>query len=56
MHWQKAGLVGAAFLALGLGAVGGANGQELGGSSYPGPYYLGSPDAPVTMEEYADFQ
>jgi hypothetical protein len=30
--------------------------QELRGSSYPGPYYLGSPDAPVTFEEYADFQ
>ena len=41
-----------------LGGLGfhGAAAQDLGGSIYPGPYYLGSPDAPVTMEEYADFQ
>ena len=30
--------------------------QDFGGSTYPGPYYMGSPDAPVTFEEYADFQ
>ncbi len=26
------------------------------GRTAPGPYYLGRPDAPVTLDEYADFQ
>ena len=26
------------------------------GRTAPGPYFLGSPDAPVTVEEYSDFQ
>lgn len=26
------------------------------GQSYPGPYFRGRADAPVTIEEYADFQ
>jgi hypothetical protein len=56
MHWSKAAFLGAAMFALGLAVVSSASAQDLGGSDYPGPYYLGSPDASVTMEEYADFQ
>jgi hypothetical protein len=26
------------------------------GGSYPGPYFLGRAEAPVVLEEYADFQ
>jgi cytoskeletal protein RodZ len=26
------------------------------GRTHPGPYFLGRPDAPVTIDEYADFQ
>lgn len=26
------------------------------GQTYPGPYFKGQADAPVTIEEYADFQ
>jgi protein-disulfide isomerase len=26
------------------------------GRTYPGPFFLGRPDAPVTIDEYADFQ
>jgi hypothetical protein len=31
-------------------------GQASDGSSYPGPYFLGRAEAPVVLEEYADFQ
>jgi hypothetical protein len=49
-------LIGATMLTLGLGVAGAASAQDFGGSTYPGPYYLGSSDAPVVLEEYADFQ
>jgi len=49
-------LTGAAMLAMGMVGAGAATAQELGGSTYPGPYYMGAPDAPVTIEEFADFQ
>lgn len=26
------------------------------GGTYPGPFFLGRPDAPITIDEYADFQ
>jgi hypothetical protein len=26
------------------------------GNTHPGPYFLGRSDAPVVLEEYADFQ
>jgi len=26
------------------------------GRTAPGPYYLGRPDAPITLDEYADYQ
>jgi hypothetical protein len=56
MLWPRAALLGAAIFALGLGSASDGAAQDMGGSTYPGPYYLGSPDAPVTIEEYADFQ
>lgn len=33
--------------------VGGASSD---GGTYPGPFFLGRADAPVTIDEYADFQ
>lgn len=56
MNWPRSALLGAALLALGIAAGGTTNAQEMGGSSYPGPYFIGAPDAPVVFEEYADFQ
>ncbi|MFN0071503.1 MAG: hypothetical protein ACKVVP_08460 [Chloroflexota bacterium] len=56
MHWTKAALLGAAVVVIGALPGDSTQAQEMGGSSYPGPYYLGAPDAPVTFEEYADFQ
>jgi hypothetical protein len=56
MRWMWGALTGATMLAIGIGGDGAATAQELGGSTYPGPYYIGAPDAPVTIEEYADFQ
>jgi len=56
MQWPKAALVGAALFALAVGATRTVGAQELGGSSYPGPYYIGAPGAPVVIQEYADFQ
>lgn len=48
--------VGIALLALGLVSTGSTQAQEFGGSSYPGPYFMGAPDAPVTIDAYEDFQ
>ena len=56
MQRTQVTFISAVILALGLLSGHEATAQDLGGSTYPGPYYLGSPYAPVTMEEYADFQ
>src|SRR5437868_57063 len=49
-------LISAAALALGCFGAGPIRAQEFGGSAYPGPYYLGDPNAPVTIDAYEDFQ
>ena len=56
MHWTRFALVSAILLAIGILRSQVVNAQDLGGNTYPGPYYLGSPDAPVVLQEYADFQ
>jgi len=56
MHWTRFALVSATLLALTTLGSQVAQAQDIGGSTYPGPYYLGSTDAPVVLEEYADFQ
>jgi hypothetical protein len=56
MRWMWRAITAAAMLAMGVVGAGAATAQELGGSTYPGPYYMGAPDAPVTIEEFADFQ
>ena len=56
MQWMRLALVSATFLALGILGSQITTAQDVGGSTYPGPYYIGSPDAPVVLEEYGDFQ
>jgi hypothetical protein len=52
----KLALLSAACLALAALGSQAANAQDYGGSAYPGPYFIGSPEAPVVLEEYGDFQ
>jgi hypothetical protein len=55
MHWTRFTLAIAILLALGILGSQVVNAQASGGT-YPGPFYLGSTEAPVVLEEYADFQ
>jgi hypothetical protein len=55
MRRSAISFIGAALFAVGIGAPS-AIAQDSGGSTYPGPYFMGDPDAPVTFMEYADFQ
>jgi hypothetical protein len=56
MLWTRFALISATVVALGILGSQVVNAQDLRGSTYPGPYYLGSTDSPVVLEEYADFQ